>query len=260
MLYYIYRKFVLLNLNNNNSIIMNDNTNKYFNSLDENFDIALKLVNQNLSHAELFKMLETGNIPEKQIAALKITCLNSKEEAQILLENLTGQDGKIREAVSLKINELMSNPNAAVLFDNENACGIFLEAVVDINGNICRNVINAVSKLKVSSAFCEYFISGLFKKIDVLLNVIKDFDLRDGKYKVNKEVFKLYWYLEALYEFAAFADLDKLKHVLLNTANIRDYTIREKTAKILTLDFNNPELTQLRKVLKNDCNYYVRRY
>ena len=62
------------------------------------------------TNEELIEMLKNGNIVQKQIAALRLEKINSKEEAQVLLQNLTGQDGKIREAVSLKLNEFMSNP------------------------------------------------------------------------------------------------------------------------------------------------------
>ena len=74
--------------------------NTYYETLDENFKEALKLIERNFSHSELINLLKNGNIPQKQIAALKLDTINSQEEAAILLKNLTGQDGKIREAVS----------------------------------------------------------------------------------------------------------------------------------------------------------------
>ena len=239
---------------------MNKNNNQYCNTLDENFETALKLVSENLSDKQLFLLLKSGNIPEKQIAALKITKITSQDQAQILLDNLTGQDGKIREAVSLKINEFMSNSAFLPYFKNTNAYDVFLEAIIDINGNICRNIINAVSQLKTYSEFSKYFTQKLLQKTTALIDIVKQFDLQDGKYKVNKEVFKLYWCLETLYEFANSADISDLKNVLSQTANINDYTIREKTAKILSLNFNDVELEKIRQKLKQDPNYYVRRY
>ena len=239
---------------------MNANNNTYFNTLDENFETALELVSKTMSDEELYELLKNGNIPEKQIAALKIENVTSKDQAEILIANLTGQDGKIREAVSLRINEFISNPQCINYFEDIKAYDIFLEAIIDINGNICRNIINAVANLKTNAEFTKYFLNKLINKIWELVDVIKDFDLQDGKYKVNKEVFKLYWCLETLYEFAAAADISELKKILVVTAKINDYTIREKTAKILTLKFEDAELEALRLTLKQDRNYYVRRF
>lgn len=241
-------------------MIMNKNYNTYFNTLDENFNTALQLVSKTMTDAELFTMLAEGNIPERQIAALKIQAITSPQQAKILLDNLTGQDGKIREAVSLRINEFMSNPKFLKYFENIQAYDIFLEAIIDINANICRNIISAVANLKHNNEFTKYFTQKLLNKIYSLLNVIKDFDLQDGKYKVNKEVFKLYWCLETLYEFAFCINIDELKKIITVTSKINDYTIREKTAKILTLDIHDNELENIRRLLKKDSNYYVRRY
>lgn len=84
--------------------------------------------------------------------------------------------------------------------------------------------------------------------------------LQDGKYKVNKEIFKLYWYLETIYEFSEFIPAETLVEILSKTKSINEYTIREKTAKILTKDFQNDELLKIKKELKQDKNYYVRRF
>ena len=42
--------------------------------------------------------------------------------------------------------------------------------------------------------------------------------------------------------------------------NINEYTIREKTAKILSKNFNDEEMSKMRAELKSDKNYYVRRF
>ena len=66
--------------------------------------------------------------------------------------------------------------------------------------------------------------------------------------------------MEALCEFAEMVALEKLKPILLRTKDIRDYTIREKTAKILAKNFADPELDSAKLELSKDDNYYVRRY
>lgn len=239
---------------------INNNDNSYFNSHEENFKQALELASKDFSDAELYELLKNGNIPQKQIAALRIKTVESEEQARIFLANLTGQDGKIREAVSLRINEFMCNPQTLHYFQNINAYDIFLEAIIDINGNICRNIINAVANMKDSEDFSKYYTSKLIQKIWTLIDIIKDFDLQDGKYKVNKEVFKLYWCLETLYDFADKIKFSELKQILLATKEINDYTIREKTARILTLNFQDDDLNKIKIQLKSDNNYYVRRF
>lgn len=234
--------------------------NSYYETLDENFNNALELIQQDFTHTEIIQMLQNGNIVEIQLAALRLDTIISKEDADILISNLTGQDGKIREAVSLRINEFMSTPELLQFFENTQSYDIFLEAIIDINANICRNIISAISNLKNNPNFCLYFTQKLSKKTLNLLDNIKDFDFQDGKYKVNKEVFKLYWCLETVYEFAESMDFDTLKNIILLSKDIDEYTIREKAAKILTKNFKDTDLENARLALKNDKNYYVRRF
>ena len=234
--------------------------NTYYETLDENFKEALKLIERNFSHSELINLLKNGNIPQKQIAALKLDTINSQEEAAILLKNLTGQDGKIREAVSMRIAEFMNEQSTLEYFKNLKSYDIFLEAIIDINGNICRNTISAISNLKNSKEFCSYFCPKLIEKTNSLITEIEKFDLQDGKYKINKEVFKLYWCLETIYNFCRAIPIEQLKEILLKTKNINEYTIREKTAKILSFGFNDSDQEAAQMELKQDKNYYVRRF
>lgn len=205
-------------------------------------------------------MLKNGNIVQKQIAALKLESINRTDEAQILLSNLTGQDGKIREVVSLRLSEFMSEKKYLKYFEPSKNAQIFLDAVIDINGNICRNVINALRNLKNDKNFCKIFCKKLTDLTRDLLNTVEKFDFQDGKYKVNKEAFKLYWCLETIYVFWDKTDFKTLKEIIQRSSNIGEYTIREKCAKILTHEFQDNDLIQIRKQLKNDSNYYVRRY
>ena len=228
----------------------------YYPTLDENFKEAVNLFEKNLGHKEILELLKKGNIVQKQIAALEINSLESYEDALILTDNLTGQDGKIREAVSLKINELKNSPylHQTKVYDK------FADAIIDINGNICRNIIGTLDTLKSDNEFCQYFSQKLFSMTNELIEKVKDFDFQDGKYKVNKEVFKLYWCLEAIYHMAEKLDLQTLKKILSQTKNINEYTIREKTAKILSKNFADSDMLKMRSELKSDKNYYVRRF
>ncbi len=232
----------------------------YCATLDENFHLAYELVGQNQSHDELINMLANGNIVEKQLAALKLDTLNTPEEAQILLDNLTGQDGKVREAVSAKISEFAAQPEVLVKFNVSKNYIKFLDSIIDINGNICRNIISALENLLDNKEFCALFIPELLNRTFNLANEVQKFGLQDGKYKINKEVFKLYWYLETIYLFSDLIEISNLKNIINVTKSINEYTIREKTAKILSKGFPDEELSEIRQLLKNDTNYYVRRF
>lgn len=234
--------------------------NSYYETLDENFKQALNLCENNYSHSELLEFLQSGNIVQKQLSALKLETINSQKEAQILVSNLVGQDGKIREAVSLRLNEFMSNPKTLEYFETPENYPIFLAAIIDINGNICRNVIGAISHLKNNENFCNQFCQELVILTKDLLGKIEKDDFFEGKYKVNKEVFKLYWCLETIYVFWDKIKFEDLKEIILRTKDIQEYTIREKAAKILTRNFSDPELLKAKEALKNDSNYYVRRF
>ena len=234
--------------------------NSYYETLDENFTQALKLYEEEYTHEELIELLKSGNIVQKQIAALRLEGINSIQDADVLVANLTGQDGKIREAVSMRLNEFMSNPEILPHFKVSNNYDVFLDAIIDINANICRNVISAITNLKNDSEFCEQFCSNLAKLSFDLLDKIEQFDFQDGKYKVNKEVFKLYWCLETIYEFYDKMNFADLKQIILRSKDIQEYTIREKAAKILTRDFEDTDLVHAKIELQNDKNYYVRRF
>lgn len=234
--------------------------NSYYKTLDENFTQALNLYETEYSHDQLLEFLKNGNIVQKQISALRLDTINSVKDAQILVSNLVGQDGKIREAVSLRLNEFMSNPFLIKFFRTPENYNIFLQAIIDINANICRNVIAAISNLKDDEEFCRIFCTNLVKLTLELLDKVENFNFQDGKYKVNKEVFKLYWCLETIYEFYEKIKFSDLKTIILRSKRIDEYTIREKAAKILSQGFTDKELLEAQSDLKNDKNYYVRRF
>ena len=239
---------------------MQNLNNTYYETLDENFEQALKFYETNYTHEQLIEMLNAGNIVQKQIAALRLDTVTSKTDARILTENLTGQDGKIREAVSLRLKEFMADSALINYFKNSDCYKKFLDAIIDINGNICRNIISAVSNLKNDENFCSIFCPKLLNLTSELTDIVSKFDFSDGKYKVNKEAFKLYWCLETIYVFFDSFSIEELKPILMKTKNIGEYTIREKTAKILTNYFEDKDLSKIKEELKNDSNYYVRRF
>lgn len=247
MLYYLYM------------ITDNQNYNTdYYATLDENFNQALNLFEKTLTHQELLSLLTNGNILQKQISALRLDYVQNQQEAITLAKNLTGQDGKIREAVSFKIFELISQNTE--YFCNKEIFDIFLDAIIDVNSNVCRNIISSIEILKNSTEFQNYFPHKLVLQTLKFIEIVKKFDFQDGKYKVNKEVFKLYWCLETIFSLIELFDIHTIKNIILQTKDINEYTIREKTAKILSYNFDDDTLYQIRENLKKDKNYYVRRF
>lgn len=232
----------------------------YYQNLDENFKEALKLFENNQSHQCLIEYLKNGNIPQRQISAIKLDCINSKEEAQILISNLTGQDGKIREVVSYRIAEFTTNSALRNYFKSNGSYDKFLDALTDINGNICRNTLKIINNFISEKDFIEYFIPKLCSQTESLAIKVLSLGNQDGKYKINKDSFKLYWCLEAIYILGDLINSKNLLPILLKAKDVQDYTIREKVAKILTLNFDDSLLTNIKNELKNDSNYYVNRY
>lgn len=219
------------------------------------FNTALNIYENNYSHEDLIEFLKSGSVAQKQAAALKLETINNQNEAQIFIQNLTGCDGKIREAISFRLPEFVKkNPEFFTQYTD-----ILLDAIIDINGNICRNTISSLKFLKNDEQFQKDFCIKLCKNTLNLAKKAKTFDIQDGKYKINKEIFKLYWYLETMSEFTEYIDKSSLLDIITETKSIFDYTIREKTAKILSKLEQYKEFSEIRKELKEDKNYYVRR-
>jgi len=234
--------------------VINLNTG-FYKDLDTNFEQALEMSDKEFSHKELIDMLLSGNIPEKQIAALKLERLDSQNEANILVSNLTGCDGKIREAVALKTRNLLFENVAYMKYFNQ--AEIFADASIDINGNICRLVIDSVSVLKTNPDFSKVYTNKIIIFINEAFKELDSFIYRDKKYVINKQLFKLYWCLEALKHFAKDLQLESLKPILERACIEQEYTIREKVAQIIML-LDDERLQDLKLKLQNDENYYVR--
>lgn len=222
---------------------------------EANFNTAMKMSGLKYDYNELITFLSSEKIVEKQIATLELNELKSKKDAIILVSNLVGQDGKIREAVAFKINELFQSAKYNEFFIDEKIFSLFLEGIMDINGNVCRQIVELAS----NEYFKKYLCEKLPESINNLLEEIEKIDKMSKQYVISKRNFQLYWCLEALYNIIEIIDIGKIKNIIIKSGEFYDYTIREKTAKILT-KIDNSELSELKQKLKNDENYYVRRY
>ena len=222
---------------------------------DLNIEIAYTLCENTHSHNELCDMLKNGTIQEKQIAALKLDKVENSDDAITLLNNLTGCDGKIREAVAYKIDSLISQSQEARDVFSEIAGETFAKATIDINANICRLIVNSARYLKSYKSFEKAYTSYIIKYTNEALTELDRFIYRDKKYVINKQLFKLYWCLEALIYFFDSMNENTLLQILTKCATQQEYTIREKCAEII---MRSGKYYKLKQVLENDDNYYVK--
>ena len=227
----------------------------YNNDFDKDFILACELLGKSVSHNDMIEMLKHGNVPEKQFAALSLDNISNFEEGEILVKNLTGCDGKIREAAALKINKLLNENNSVSNYFNYPKT--FADATIDINANICRTVINSVFILKKNPDFTPIYIKKIIEFAEESFNEIDKFIFKDKKYVINKQLFKLYWCLEALKLIVNDILPETLLKILERASLEQEYTIREKVAQILVLtkdEIFNP----LKEKIQQDENYYVK--
>lgn len=219
---------------------------------------AALLCEKEYSHDEIIDIMKTENDFEKQICILKLQTLNSQEEAELLVFQLTGHHGLIREATAIKINEFIQNPKYSHLFLTNYILDSLLKGVNDVNPNICRLICSILPILfENNDKEKEYFEQALYKKFFVIFDELEKLK-RSTWY--TKKLFNLYWSLEATAAINPAINKD-LETILKQSASIRDYTIREKTAMVLSvLKDNSTVLDEIKEKLKNDENFYVKRY
>lgn len=210
------------------------------------------------THEEIINILKTENDFEKQICLLKLEKLLSYDEAELLVYQLTGHHGLIREAAALKINEFITADRYILYFLTDYSQNYLLKAVNDINPNICRLICAALKPLfQNNDKEKKEFLNILYNRFHQIFEELETLK-RSNRY--TKKLFNLYWCLEALAMLNPEID-SRLESVLSTTSNIREYTIREKTAMVLaSLKTSSIELDKIKNKLKNDENFYVKRY
>jgi len=225
-------------------------------NLNENLNTVFDLCQKKYDYNEIFEILKSGSVMEKQVAVLSLNEIRSHLDAEILISNLTGIDGKVRQVVAYKILQLM--PEYKHFFLNKDFYDIFSKSIVDIDSNVCRLIIDAVSYLKTDVEFCAYIANKMKDIISCSLVELKKIPFRAKKYTSNKQYFKIYWCLETLVCFYSYLEKDDLFFILDNCSKLPEYTIREKCAVILKFLSNKVDFADIYASLLNDENYYVR--
>ena len=236
-----------------------NNDFQMINQIETEIEKAVKFCEKNYSKEEIFDILKKSSDEypdidiEKQICILKIDCISSQKEADILIFHLTNHTALVREASAQKVNEFMKNAKSTAFFQTKNIINSLLKAVNDINPNICRLIIEILPYIKDK----DFFLSGLYERIDDVFDELEKLK-RSNWY--TKKLFNLYWCLEALAVLKAPVD-KRLEYVLSKAGAFKDYTIREKTAMVLHyMTDTSPLIVELKEKLKNDNNFYVKRY
>lgn len=192
------------------------------------------------------------NIFETIFSLVEKDKINSKDEFDLFVSYLTNHTTPLREACAYKLEEIFEDK-----FVDENILEIVLSAIVDINPNVSRSVCKIINK---SDKLQNELSVKIINKINVLLNEIT----KNQKYKndkshaKNKLIFSLYWLLEALYYCNIEKYICEISEILFSTFEFCDYTIREKSAQLLT-KVKNPN-SKLVEFVKNDKNFYVNFY
>lgn len=219
---------------------------------------ATLLCNKEYSHSEIIDVIKTENDFEKQICILKLESLNSQEEADLLIFQLTGHHGLIREATSTKIGEFVNNKNYKKYFLNKKALDSILKAINDINPNICRTICSTLPVLfQDNIPEKTFFLKNLYIRFN---EIFAELELLKRSNWYTKKLFNLYWCLEALAMIEAPID-ENFEKIIEESSKIKDYTIREKAALVLTKIVSpSNKIKEIKQRLKNDDNFYVKRY
>ena len=207
----------------------------------------------NFSYNKIFEILSTSDDTLKAFAVLELEEVKSEADFELLIKHLTNCDGRLREIVSSKLVEL--GHCDWLLAHTET----LLDALCDVNPNVARNIVELLEVTRLDLA--EPFQEQLLQRIEDILATIEKHS-KPKKWRTQKNhvltkiIFHLYWCLEALALFSATAPTDKLIKILNTTSDFVDYTIREKTAKILAKMPEAPE--ELLSKMQNDDNFYVK--
>lgn len=192
------------------------------------------------------------NIFDDIFSIINIDKISSKEEFDCFLSKLINHPTPLREAVAYKLEDIFSDD-----FLDKNTINIILLSITDINPNVSRSVCSVIQKSTKLQKELEPLI---ISKIEDILNQIpKNQTEKNSKsHAKNKLVFSLYWLMEALFYCISNNYAQKILNILQLTVLFSDYTIREKTAQLLTkIEKTDVELTNK---IKNDKNFYVNFY
>jgi len=192
------------------------------------------------------------NIFSEIFEILDIDKINSKENFDLFISKLINHPTPLREAVAYKLEDVFCEN----YIDNNN-CKIILLSITDINPNVSRCICSVIKKSKKLQNMLEIMI--IEKIEEILVRIPEKEKIQNNKnHAKNKLIFSLYWLMEALSYCLSKQYIEKIYKILQITILFSDYTIREKTAKILA-KIDNPDIDLINQINK-DKNFYVNFY
>ncbi len=209
-----------------------------------------------VSYEKMLEFLQGDDFEQKHFALTFINTLKKDEDIEFFIQNLTGEDTKIRELASFRINDFILEKNFLMRY-LENEPEILLHAIDDVNPQVCRNICALLDFSQNKS----YFSKRIIEKINVLIEKTKSVKFKS--HKVNKEIFHLYWNFFALEILITenFEQFPELLNILEQSINYKDYTIRERVA-FLVKKLEKSGFSQVKIIsekLQNDENFYVKK-
>ena len=149
---------------------------------DDSFDVELEAYNislQEYTKDDIIRILAENNDEKKIVAIINLKSIENKFEADLILSHLTGQDGRIREAVSYILSEL--NPSDFYL--DEKSINTLLNGILDINPNVVRNLISFINK---SPKLKENLIKPIVIKTNEILSDLEKYVKCDSPFFENQ--------------------------------------------------------------------------
>lgn len=209
------------------------------------------------THDEIMAVLASSDDLQKQLCLIELDALFNQTEADILVSNLTDNPGPVRETCSFKVFDLIQCSEYKKYFQTREILDSFSRAVTDINPSVSRNAVEIIKHVND----VDYIYNKIISEINKTLS---EFNVNSSNhsYDTNKKNFNLYWNLEAVISLSSEIIPGKEIVSILNvTAASGDYTIREKTAKLLSvINCEKIDAKSALELLKNDENIYVRKY
>lgn len=233
------------------------------NYLEISYENNMKMLNEAVSyceqefqHQDLISELSSENDIKKQLCIIQIKKINSQQEANLLVNNLTGKSGPIREVTSYKILDLIHDEKFKSFFQTDEIIDVFSKGIIDINPSVSRNMVEIIKYVDNS----EYLINNIIEELKKTLCEMDEVK-QNRSYILNKKNFNLYWNLEALINIYGKLNITKdILEIVDLTSKSKDYTIREKTAKLISVLEKNDAFIDIINHLKNDENIYVYKY
>lgn len=208
---------------------------------------AYNLSVKNFLREEIFDLLKSENDIEVQIGLINLQEIKSEKEAEFLLTFLTNNPGPVRELCSEKIKEFFLKAETKQYFA-EDTSDILIKGLCDVIPAVAGNIAKIIHILPNKNNTFDKLVSCAFEKVN-------GFKAETDPHEKNRLKFALYRILEALFYFSDIVS-DDFKRLLEICADDENYTIREKTAKIIS---RYPQFIELNKKLSKDDCFYVRK-